>query len=39
MGIDQSPAGAHQWTAKTNDLVIPDAFDQNKRHKPTMLTN
>ncbi|WP_041252111.1 catalase/peroxidase HPI [Flavobacterium indicum] len=36
--LTKSPAGAHQWTAKTNDLVIPDAFDQNKRHKPTMLT-
>lgn len=36
--MTKSPAGAHQWTAKTNDLVIPDAFDQNKRHKPTMLT-
>lgn len=36
--LTKSPAGAHQWTAKTNDLLIPDAFDQNKRHKPTMLT-
>lgn len=36
--LTKSPAGAHQWTAKTNDLIIPDAFDQNKRHKPTMLT-
>lgn len=36
--LTKSPAGAHQWTAKTNDLLIPDAFDENKRHKPTMLT-
>ena len=36
--LTKSPAGAHQWTAKTNDLIIPDAFDQNKRHRPTMLT-
>ena len=36
--MTKSPAGAHQWIAKTNDLVIPDAFDHNKRHKPTMLT-
>ena len=36
--LTKSPAGAHQWVAKTDDLVIPDAFDSNKRHKPTMLT-
>jgi catalase-peroxidase len=34
----KSPAGAHQWQAKTDDLIIPDAYDQNKKHKPTMLT-
>lgn len=36
--LTSSPAGAHQWVAKTNDLIIPDAFDANKKHKPTMLT-
>lgn len=36
--LTKSPAGAHQWVAKTEDLIIPDAFDANKRHKPTMLT-
>jgi catalase-peroxidase len=34
----QSPAGAHQWQAKTDDLIIPDAYDSTKKHKPTMLT-
>jgi len=33
-----SPAGAHQWQAKTDDLIIPDAYDSTKKHKPTMLT-
>ncbi len=36
--LTKSPAGAHQWVAKTNDLIIPDAFDNTKKHKPTMLT-
>ncbi|MBX7053002.1 MAG: catalase/peroxidase HPI [Flavobacteriales bacterium] len=36
--LTKSPAGAHQWVAKTNDELIPDAFDAQKRHKPTMLT-
>jgi catalase-peroxidase len=36
--LTKSPAGANQWVAKTNDLVVPDAFDPNKRYKPTMLT-
>ena len=36
--LTKSPAGANQWVAKTNDLIIPDAFDENKKHKPTMLT-
>ena len=36
--LTKSPAGANQWVAKTNDLIIPDAFDKNKKHKPTMLT-
>jgi catalase-peroxidase len=36
--LTKSPAGANQWVAKTEDLIIPDAFDETKRHKPTMLT-
>jgi catalase-peroxidase len=36
--LTKSPAGAHQWIAKTDDQLIPDAFDSGKRHKPTMLT-
>jgi catalase-peroxidase len=34
----KSPAGAHQWVAKTDDKIIPDAFDKEKMHKPYMLT-
>jgi len=36
--LTKSPAGAHQWVAKNADEIFPDAFDENKRHKPTMLT-
>ncbi|MBS0288600.1 MAG: catalase/peroxidase HPI [Proteobacteria bacterium] len=36
--LSKSPAGAHQWKAKGNHATIPDAFDPNKRHVPTMLT-
>jgi catalase-peroxidase len=36
--LTKSPAGAHQWTAKGAEAVIPDAFDPSKRHLPTMLT-
>jgi len=36
--LTKSPAGAHQWVAKTEDEIIPDAFDPSKKHKPTMLT-
>lgn len=36
--LTKSPAGAHQWVAKTNDLIVPDAYDPNKRYRPTMLT-
>lgn len=36
--LSESPAGAHQWVAKTNDKIIPDAFDSGVFHKPTMLT-
>jgi len=36
--LTKSPAGAHQWVAKDAPEDIPDAFDPNKRHRPTMLT-
>ncbi|MES2447298.1 MAG: catalase/peroxidase HPI [Bacteroidota bacterium] len=36
--LTKSPGGAHQWVAKNADEIIPDAFDANKKHKPTMLT-
>ncbi len=36
--LTKSPAGAHQWVAKESDAFIPDAYDSNKKHKPTMLT-
>ncbi|CZR50208.1 probable Catalase-peroxidase [Phialocephala subalpina] len=37
--LTKSPAGANQWVAKTNDEIIPDAYDSGKKHKPTMLTS
>ncbi|UYO00794.1 MAG: catalase/peroxidase HPI [Devosia sp.] len=36
--LSASPGGARQWVAKTDDAVIPDAFDPSKKHRPTMLT-
>lgn len=36
--LTKSPAGAWQWVAKDAPEVIPDAFDPNKKHRPTMLT-
>ncbi|WP_137905579.1 catalase/peroxidase HPI [Chryseobacterium sp. 2VB] len=36
--LTKSPAGAHQWVAKDGAEIIPDAFDADKKHKPTMLT-
>ncbi|SEM39760.1 catalase-peroxidase [Luteibacter sp. UNCMF331Sha3.1] len=36
--LTKSPAGANQWTAIGAEATIPDAFDPNKKHKPTMLT-
>jgi catalase-peroxidase len=36
--LTKSPAGAHQWVAKKPNVLVPDAHDQNKKHKPTMLT-
>jgi catalase-peroxidase len=37
--LTKSPAGANQWVAKNAEAVIPDAFDPNKKHLPTMLTS
>ncbi len=36
--LTKSPAGAHQWVAKNPKVMVPDAFDPNKTHRPTMLT-
>lgn len=36
--LTESPAGAHQWVAKDPKVMVPDAFDENKKHRPTMLT-
>lgn len=36
--LTKSPAGAHQWEAKNPKMMVPDAFDPDKMHKPTMLT-
>ncbi|MGY5353713.1 catalase/peroxidase HPI [Wenyingzhuangia sp. IMCC45467] len=37
--LTKSPAGAHQWVAKGEiKMMVPDAFDENKRHKPSMFT-
>jgi catalase-peroxidase len=36
--LEKSPAGANQYVAKTDDLIIPDAYDEGKKHKPRMLT-
>ena len=37
--LTKSPAGANQWVAKNAEAIIPDAYDPNKKHKPTMLTS
>jgi catalase-peroxidase len=37
--LTKSPGGANQWTAKTTEASIPDAFDPSKKHRPTMLTS
>ena len=37
--LTESPAGAKQWVAKTDDAIIPDAHDASKKHRPTMLTS
>jgi catalase-peroxidase len=36
--LSESPAGAKQWVAVDAPEIFPDAFDDDKRHKPTMLT-
>ncbi|RZL45544.1 MAG: catalase/peroxidase HPI [Pedobacter sp.] len=36
--LTKSPAGAHQWVAKNAEETIPDAYDPNKKHRPSMLT-
>src|SRR5262249_28834485 len=36
--LTKSPAGAWQWKAKGAAATIPDAYDQSKKHVPTMLT-
>jgi catalase-peroxidase len=36
--LTKSPAGAYQWVAKNAEKIIPDAYDTNKKHKPSMLT-
>jgi len=36
--LTKSPAGAHQWVATDSEAFFPDAFDSEKKHKPTMLT-
>ncbi|MBR9860765.1 catalase/peroxidase HPI [bacterium] len=36
--LTKSPAGAHQWVAKDPKIMVPDAFDKEQMHAPTMLT-
>ncbi|GAA0925056.1 MULTISPECIES: catalase/peroxidase HPI [Streptomyces violaceusniger group] len=36
--LTKSPAGANQWVAKDAPEIVPDAFDPNKKRRPTMLT-
>ena len=36
--LTKSPAGAYQWVAKDAEPIIPDAYDPEKKHLPTMLT-
>jgi catalase-peroxidase len=36
--LTQSPGGAHQWVATDGPEIIPDAFDPERKHRPTMLT-
>ncbi len=34
----KGPGGAYQWVAKDAPEIIPDAYDENKKYKPAMLT-
>ena len=36
--LTKSPAGAHQWEAKNPKMMVPDAYDSEIKHNPTMLT-
>jgi catalase-peroxidase len=36
--LTESPAGAKQWVAKDAEADVPDAFDPEKKRRPTMLT-
>ncbi|MCJ1230190.1 hypothetical protein MMC12_006862 [Toensbergia leucococca] len=36
--LTKSPAGANQWVAENAEAFIPDAYDADKKHLPTMLT-
>ena len=36
--LTTSPGGAKQWVAKDAEEIIPDAFDPQRKHRPTMLT-
>ncbi|MGQ9864521.1 MAG: catalase/peroxidase HPI [Bacteroidia bacterium] len=36
--LTKSPGDAWQWVAKDAPEIIPDPFDPNKKHRPTMLT-
>jgi catalase-peroxidase len=36
--LTKSPGGANQWVAKNAEAIIPDAYDNSKKHKPAMLT-
>jgi catalase-peroxidase len=35
--LTKSPGGAHQFVAKNPKVMVPDAFDPEKKHAPTML--
>ncbi|KAK3324945.1 heme peroxidase [Apodospora peruviana] len=37
--LTKSPGGANQWVAKNAEPIIPDAYDPEKKHLPTMLTS
>jgi catalase-peroxidase len=36
--LTTSPGGAKQYVAKTEDRIIPDPYDPEKKYRPTMLT-